>query len=455
MYVKIKRMADILKPGEICSIDQALKLGLYDIDSDSYISNSTVDLTDTRTYNPSEPNDYTKKKAFCRQYQSDKISYPLCPLVGGVPYTQAPGDPSRCLPAKCPPGFTQNPSDITECKKPNDYMFAGRNQECEEKPEDWYTIPNYHLGNRYTRVGDGCYKPCEANMMPVVRTDPVDGEQWNISSGDSNIYGQKCTYKANYMNGKYEKDANYCPIAVIKRLSTIPSLLQEEMQQKIKTLPGGIPNRSDIIRKINTNIATDATRIASECHQSLENIKSGTKPFQIACEKMVSSEEIQEAYDVCKNLKYHPNKLLGKWREELSNDAEDISIKRAVLEQACHEVFCNKPENAMEVGESALCFTPKNVDVSIYNSKWSGESISAPSRSPETASDSGPVRTTNKIQPSSVKAPNTQFVTDFLNKGENLFIGGVIFFASIMMLYFLVIRKGSQLVNSIAGRCKA
>ena len=78
-------MADILKPGEICSIDQALRLGLYDINTDAYSSSNGVDLSDTRTYNKDDPNDYLKKKVFCRQYQNESVSYPLCPLVGGDP----------------------------------------------------------------------------------------------------------------------------------------------------------------------------------------------------------------------------------------------------------------------------------------------------------------------------------------------------------------------------------
>jgi hypothetical protein len=461
MSVKIKRMADILKPGEICSIDQALRLGLYDINTDAYSSSNGVDLSDTRTYNKDDPNDYLKKKVFCRQYQNESVSYPLCPLVGGVPYTQVIGDPSRCIPARCPPGFTQNPNDITECIKPTDYMFATRSQECSEKAYDWYTIPNYHLGNRYNKVSGTCYRPCTGDTVPFVRTDPVDNTDWNLSSMNSNELNKKCVPKANYMNGKYSSDNNYCPIATIKRLSTIPSSLQAELQQKTNEMVLNIPNRSAVKQQINSKLAQDAATVATSCHLTLENVKSGTKQFQIACEKMVTSDEIKETYNVCKNLKYHPNKIISGWRTELNNDDEDIRIKKAVLEKACHEVFCNKPENAMEAGEQPLCFKPQTVDVSVYNKKWSGESVQGPDTTKPPECEKDPitggciVRSTSKANPSTVQAPGTQFATDFIKRSEKIFTTSVMVFASVLLLYFLVIRKGSHVANAFLGKCSS
>jgi hypothetical protein len=464
MYVKVKRMADLLKPGEICSIDQALKLGLYDIETEAYLSTSTVDLSDTRTYRTDEATDYQKKKAFCRQYKNESISYPLCPLVGGIPYTQAPGDPSRCIPAKCPPGFKQNPNDITECIKPTDYMYANRSQECGEKPYDWYSIPNYHLGNRYSKIGNACYRPCEIGTVPLVRTDPVDGTEWNIASSDSNIYGHKCTPKTNYMNAKYSNDNEFCPIAVIKRLSTLPSTLQSELQQKTNEMVANIPNRSSVRQQINSKFARDATNIATSCHLALDNVKSGSKQFQVACEKMVTSDEIVDTYSICKNLKYHPNKIIGGWRTEMGNDDEDINIKRAVMEQACHEVFCNKPENAMEAGEQPLCFKIKKVDTTAYNNKWSGSSIPSPSSTstpsaPECEKDPSTGlcinRAVGKVTNSTVQAPGTQFATDFVNRSEKIFIISVMTLASLLLFYFLVIRKGAHVANAFLGRCSS
>lgn len=457
-------MADILKPGEVCSIDQALRLGLYDMEKNTYTSNIDlkIDLSDTRTFNPSEYMDYSKKKAFCRQYENETVSFPLCPLVGGVPYTQVPGDPSRCMPAKCPPGFVQNPSDITECKKPTDYMYANKSKECGEKQYDWYTIPNYHLGNRYKKLGDACFRPCDGDNVPLVQKDPTDNEEWNIELGDSVLPGQKCTTKSSYMNGKYSSDTNYCPIAVIKRLSTTPSVLQKELQEQINDMALNISNRSSVKQRINTKLGRDASMVATSCHLRLDNVKSGTKQFQIACEKMATADEIQQTYEICKNLKYHPNKITSAWRTELQNDDEDIRVKRAVLEQACHEVFCKKPENAMEIGEQALCFKPPGfVDTNAYNMKHSADAVQTPGTTAVQECQRDPItnlcitRSASTANVSTIRAPGTKFASDFLKNSESIFVAVTTAIVGFLVFYFLVWRKGMHVVNAILGKCSS
>lgn len=420
------------KPGEICSIDQAMRLGLYDYSSKKYVDG----MEDTRNYSRDNPEDYKRRKTICKQTTNEDIAYPLCPVEMGLGFTQMKGDPSRCVTYDCPPGFT----DIGEnrCKKPDNPMIIDKTRECGEKMYDWYSIRNYHLGNKYQKLNEKCMRPCPVNSLPLKKTDPVDNTEWDITL--TNPEGTKCVPKANYMNGKYAQDQDFCPIAVVKKLGTTPDILYNEMMENAQEILAKIPNRTKAARDIQRKLAETSVEVAMGNHRELEQVKSGSTQFQIACEKMVTTDELSQAYEICRNIKYTPGKITSAWRSELMNNDADVKVKKNVLENACHEVFCNKKENAMELGEQPLCFVNlKKEDTTAYNQKYAGAyvdpSIPKPLKDNKITTPSIPQIV---IQDAKGVPPSTSFMSDFINQLNDTVRYTILAVFSIAMILIII-----------------
>jgi len=435
-------MANVMKPGEICSIDQAIQLGVFDARKSGYVAG----LEDTRNYSRDNPNDYKKTRALCRQNNDENRAYPLCPLVAGMGFTQVRGDPSKCVTASCPPGFTDIGNN--RCEKPKDAMIVDKASVCDGKDHDWFSVPNYHLGNTYLKKGDKCLKPCPSGNMPLVAKDIVDGEAWDITLTSDE--GMKCTSKEYYMNGKYKSDPDYCPVAMIKRLGSTPEGLYTELFETASEALAKIPQRAQVVRDIQRRLTDESVNVAMDCHQRLANIVPGSKSFQVACEKLVTPKELQEAFAICKNAKYYPEKLSSKWRTELGNDNADIDDKMNVLKQACTQTFCRTPENAMEINESPLCFDNiKSIDVSRYNAKYAGDVADPTLRAntPETPTDKPPKSVSAAIS----AAPSTSFIdkhTKFVTSSVRIALLAIMAFG----MFIIIFRKLRTVVRKVEGR---
>lgn len=77
-----------------------------------------------------------------------------------------------------PPNFTYDISKNVIVKPDiNEYLFSENEKFCENKWYDWFTIPNYHLGNSYYADTDGnnnlktCYTPCGPYQVPYATSN--------------------------------------------------------------------------------------------------------------------------------------------------------------------------------------------------------------------------------------------------------------------------------------------
>jgi hypothetical protein len=429
--------------GEICSLEKAKALGIYDTERDRFYTG----LENMRTYSPTNPNDYRRSEALCRTTNDGSYAYPLCTIEHGLPYTQVPGDPSRCIAHACPPGFTSGANN--QCIKPDSPIFMNKRDLCEEKPFDWYSIPYFHLGNGYRMNNGKCYKPCEGTGadMPLVLTDPVDNVDWALEF-NSNQYktdGSQCIPIQRYMNGKYgspiDNASMYCPIAIAKRLSTTTAKLQTELKENaernMEEIINQLPNST--LLKINSKLGQEAADVAQKTKQDLVNIKTGSRQMKIACERLATEEEVSALYGVCKDFKTRPSQLLNEWRtDNRSLEEKDLNVRRTIMEQACHEVFCNNPHLATQAGGEPLCFTIKKVadeDLKRYNENMKAAAVSSAAGS--SIGSGGDGTNAIKLYNGSGVNPDTGFADSFYNKSYKTVFVFLMTMISLVMLFII------------------
>jgi hypothetical protein len=441
--------------GEICTVEKAKELGVYDTTQDRFYRG----LEDMRTYTSANPNDYKRKEALCRINSDGDYAFPLCPIQHGFAFTQMNGDPSRCVTHACPPTFTEGSN--YQCLKPDSPIFIPKKSACEEKSYDWYTIPYYHLGNGYRRSADGkCFRPCSGVNadVPLVKIDPVDKNEWvlEFTTNTTKTDGSLCTSIKDYMNGKYgstvDDASQYCPVAVAKRLSVTTEKLQEslkeEAERNLESVVQQLP-RSAVL-KINSQLAAEAVNVAATTKNDLKNLKTGSRQMKIACERMITPEEVGELYPICKDLKTQPSQIINGWKSDDSSlTTEDIRVRRTIMEQACHEVFCNNPHYATQAGGEPICFDVKKVgdaDLKRYNERQNASIISSTASS--LSLGEGDVGNKITARSGTGSSPDTGFVNDFSKKIYKTVFLTFLTITSLFM-FFLIIRIIMAIVKQV------
>ena len=334
------------------------------------------------------------------------------------------------------------------CFKPTSSILKDKTRICDEKIYDWYMIPNYHLGNSYRKGADGkCYEPCSGTeYVPLVTEDPVTKDKWNVEFSDSSIKtdGSRCVHIKDYFNGEYDPNKNkanagleHCPIAVIKRLSTYTEGIKDELksaaQKSLDELEDQLPSSTKV--RMNSIIAGEASRVALDSKKNLKNINAGAPKMKIACGRLVDDEEIGNLHAICKSLKETPSKFYTNWRADTPNASDQtLRTRRTVMEQACHEVFCNNPQNAMIAGGASVCFTPTSVSQADLDEHNSAVNLVAATISNRSSDGNTPVVL------SSGKAPIMDPITSSFVKNSIRSVVGVFFILYLILFFFMCIK---------------
>lgn len=338
-----------ISAGEVCSITTAKQKGLFYtgpfFDKNTYYTNGYDDI---KTYNTDIDNqDGRDSNAVCQQTPDGKTAYPMCTIVYGVPYTNDPKNPSRCIidiKNFCPAERVQG----TNCIRSNVMLPppVAMNTRCDDRNTDWFMIPNYHLGNKYNFVQQGndpskCMKPCPGEKVPGYLQDPVDGSSAGVFSSTTEV--DRCYSKDEYMNGKYAGTGNFCPVSWVYRLG----LKKEELITEIK---GTQKNENITNYKSQQNITADADRMYLESKTMLENIDMPVKEALTACSQLNTPERVTKAYNMCHGIYSKPNSINTITRDK---------NQKIVLKQACHAMFCNEQDDLVSMvgrNKKPLCF---------------------------------------------------------------------------------------------------
>lgn len=345
--------------GEVCTIETAKLYGIFG--KDKYF-NSSVPATEQSDINLFVDNAYNKKLNYslCSVDQSN-YAYQNCVLTTKNPWKSINGTKEYCMlpmDITLPEHLVYNQETKKIDKPPDIPLYKAKKECCQEKWYDWFSIPDYHLGNRtffyQNNSNVKCFAPCELGSVP----DP-----------DNN--NEKCITKNRYYYGLYAKSLNYLPIAFIMLLgSTKDSLLKKHKEvltnerNKLKD-KGELTMDFELYNNIITNEVTQQN-IFNVIKEDLRphirkllsypidenNIIPPDPDIQTRSADLMSKENIADAYDIAKNfydLSTAPDKTkeFFEWKKKLAeiggfNMTDDKFFKQLLLlKKACNVAFDN------------------------------------------------------------------------------------------------------------------
>jgi hypothetical protein len=339
--------------GEVCTTDRAKKLGILN-DQGKFIGI----YDDLQTYDPEKDKVNNPVGKLCRM-ENDDTAVPLCTVQHGPGFIRdVTSKTPSCITFDCPPGFERVGKF---CKKEPVLVDAriDKRSQCSERWYDWFTIPNYHLGNTlYEEAVGKCYTPCPPGHVPNYARDPVDNMRIDFVSSDKPT---ECIPREKYFMGKYEEGSEFCPIAWIHRMNaSIPNV-----EAKVKKMMADVKNQSDgrvtqwfEEQEKSENVMRIAKTVNYLSSTQIENIEPPKEAMNLACSTLHTKDRLKEGYDMCKTL------LRDEYLVSLDPDVSEDAKKKTMMKQACNAVFCNDRSNALEViDEEPMCFPrPKKLN---------------------------------------------------------------------------------------------
>lgn len=342
---------DLVSAGEVCTIATAQNLGIYD--KKNYFNSSYA--KETKTYAPAR-DESVHTSELCAQTDNAKSARPLCMSQHKFGFVRKRGYPDKCITVDCPTGFVEERSGV--CKKPLEDAKLLQRSKCDERWYDWFMIPNYHAGNKYFEQGPGqCYAPCQPGHIPAYAQDPVDGANMDFTSKDDMT---KCVPRTDYFGGKYLNGSEYCPIAWIYRMNATPDYFKGKTKEEIEKVlveTGG--QRSAAMNKLEAELDSQSQELSKQAATMFEEVTLDDEAMASACKQQNTSERLQEAYDICKQVKDDDSAFARKLEEQAGDDEVRQQQKLNVLKHACNSLFCNQdidPYVADSIGKDPLCF---------------------------------------------------------------------------------------------------
>ena len=328
-------LVEKVSAGEVCSIQAAKDLGIFDNTRFYKPGYETI-----RTYNKNIDRNGAFTHKLCAESTVRDEASLLCPLVknAGIGFTSKSG--GKCITSECPTGFTEDKNDPTVCKKPIKEKIVPLNMRNDEQYDDWYTIPNYHLGNKYASSNTVHFAACPGNSIPYYAIDPVD----NVTL-DSDMKDQidVCVDKSLYMGGKYSEVPNFCPVSLIKRVgSSRAELLNYYLQ---------VSNNSEIPESEKQKIFRLVESIKGVNFSNLGPLSTET---ETACSRLnQDSDKLMEAYNICEQLARNEDSFMSKFTGEPSSLTK---LRRDACKYSCQQLFGVPPEernNPLATSENA------------------------------------------------------------------------------------------------------
>lgn len=339
-----KNSLNKVQSGEVCSIDTAKKLGIFD--KDNYYIKGYEKI---KTFNTLIDNKDNRSLELCNQNDITKTAKPLCTLSSGINYIPSiKNGKNVCTPIECPSGFTVDNTDPSICIKPTKTKIVSLNSQNNERWYDWFTIPNYHIGNKYNSLKDVHYAPCKGDTVPIYDKDPVDNESKGVVNDDNTNIG-KCLSKEYYFGGKYANSENYSPLALIKRINTSEELREEVAKIRRELLKEGSPtdklnqmlDDKYINQEVKEIIKLIDKGVIDNPSSSIKRILTPTATEKIASKKMHTKERLEEAYNKCYRLQSDETAIYDELvKDGTSRNIADVKIKTA--KAACQLLFNEK-----------------------------------------------------------------------------------------------------------------
>lgn len=334
---------EIIKQGEICTINAAKSYGLFNEDDISSYFNSNILKSDSLKIDKHLSNTIDEKLPYSLCTLKEDIAYTNCALNNKNPWLSL-NEINKCaIPAniELPNELVYNNDKTKILKPPPVYRYKSKTGYCQERWYDWFTIPDYHFGNRYTLVNEPehprnilqCLIPCPIGYVP--------------RDNSNKVYAGKCISKEFYEYGLYDGTFNYLPISLILLLGSNYKSLRQYYIFLLEDVKSTILN-NDLILNENvynyihdTNNTKDQDPIRkniaiakTEMNKAIINLfkipfdyKNITVPDNNVIKistPIITKSRILEAYNIC------------KYFHEISNDSSKVKeykeFKNSLLE---------------------------------------------------------------------------------------------------------------------------
>lgn len=359
--------------GEVCTYLMGSSLGLVTVPQDDML-HPKINMADLRVFNDKIDSDPKRNKSICNQSANGKKASMHCIIEHGMGMMRKPDtDPNvqTCTTYQCPsnpniapnsPFSWSNSVDGSNCYKPLVDAIIDKRSKCDERWYDWFTTPNYHLGNKYESEKEGvCRAPCPKGYVPYNVIDPVDGSKMSLTGTNRT---DKCVATKDFFYGKYDGNSDYCPLAMIHRVHSTPQNVYNKLGSIYTKY--GLQVTNEGRNNIDASFAQFtgdskkqalATEISKKALTNLDNVPEPNEAGQAACSTLNSNRErVTEAYDICSAVKANTYKAVNP-------------NHIPVLQQACNAVFCSENNDAPEIiGKDRICFAnPEQVDASTLD----------------------------------------------------------------------------------------
>lgn len=346
---------------EVCTIEGAKQKGILSRD-EYYID----DYSDLKTYNGDASG---TKKDICSQSADGADAFLFCSVEHGNIAYKRKGN--KCVTYSCPTGW----EGVSRCTKPLEDAIVSKRSHCDERWYDWYTVPNYHLGNKFQpdeKIPGTCYNPCPSDHVPQYKNDPIDGSTFGLASKEA--LG-RCVPKNQYFGGKYVVGSDFCPLAWIYRVGATPNKLADIMTielNKVKEKAGGDAYMNSEYAALSNPETRDvlAKRLYASTSAVVENVEAPTTAnMQQACRLLQTPERLTEAYNICQGVIDNEDGFLNACKE--NGDNEDVAeTKLKVLKQACNATFCDPNNDAAKViNREPLCIKSSSVEEGVLKNE--------------------------------------------------------------------------------------
>ena len=127
----------------------------------------------------------------------------------------------------------------------------------------------------------------------------------------------------------------------MKQLGTSKQELIQEYQKALSE----VPNRNDHGSKIESDVSTVIEELYTNIQQNITDTDMLTGEQLNACRKLHTEPRLTETYSICKNVMENPDVFMDNFLKD-GNDPTVASNKMILLKKACHNLFCNKNDDA-------------------------------------------------------------------------------------------------------------
>ncbi len=318
--------------GEICTIETAKQYGIFGESTyfNTFLSQSDAESIDILTNNMANPN---SKYALCSiktNKHTNDTAFKNCVLSTQNPWKTLHVDfntsNEKCmLPFNItlPSVLNYNKDESTNIDKPMKIaIWKSKRDYCQEKWYDWFSIPDYHLGNKFSLSSNlqKCLQPCQIGFVPSVENP------------------DKCVIKSDYDDGYFANTFNYLPIALIVLLGSTSQTLLSKYKDLMQTsnleknkdiyidniLHSYITSDAKALNNIYTDIKTDLRYNINNLMQLPFDEKNIVAPFFKADRipvNPITKSRILDAYNIAQTF-YELSTAkdptnYNKWKQQL------------------------------------------------------------------------------------------------------------------------------------------